>query len=325
MQKQETEKSNLHPRNAHRNRYDFQALIKASPALRPFVGINRYRNESIDFASPAAVKALNKALLKHFYKINFWEIPDDYLCPPIPGRADYLHYVADLLGDVNENLIPTGEKIKGLDVGVGANCIYPLLGNAIYGWSFVGSDIDTIALESAQKIIDGNKQFADLITLRKQPFTSLIFRGIIQPDEKFDFVMCNPPFHASAEEVRQIGLKKVRNLTGLDTHHAVRNFSGVHTELWCDGGENKFISNMISESYDFRKQCFWFTSMVSKSTTLKLLIDKLENTTATDINVINMSTGNKVSRIVAWTFLNKKQQAEWRETRWSTKQVILPL
>ncbi len=312
----EMKKNNLHPRNAHRSRYDFQALIKTFPALRPFVGINQYRDESIDFANPAAVKALNKALLKHFYKINFWEIPDDYLCPPIPGRADYIHYVADLLAEVNYDTIPTGSKIKGLDIGVGANCIYPILGNAIYGWSFVGSDIDKTALEAAQEIVSGNKQLIENVILRNQSFTSLIFKNIIKSNEKFDFVMCNPPFHASAEEVRQVGLKKVRNLTGKDIQHAVRNFSGVHTELWCEGGERQFISNMITESVAYQNQCLWFTSMLSKSENIHALADKIDSVNAYEARIIEMSQGNKISRIIAWTFLDEKQQAEWQNRRW---------
>lgn len=315
MQEQKTEKDNLHPRNAHRSRYDFPSLIKASPGLRQFVGLNKFRNESIDFANPAAVKALNKALLKYFYKINYWEIPDDYLCPPIPGRADYIHYVADLLAECNYATIPTGNKIKGLDIGIGANCIYPILGNAIYGWSFVGSDIDKIALEAAQKIISGNKQLSDTVTLRTQPFSSLVFKGVIQAKEKFDFVMCNPPFHSSAEEVRKVGLKKVRNLTGKDIQHAVRNFSGVHTELWCEGGERKFILNMISESVAYQNQCLWFTSMVSKSESISYLADKIDSVSAYEAKIIEMSQGNKISRIIAWTFLDKKQQEEWQNSR----------
>ncbi len=30
-----------------------------------------------------------------------------------------------------------------------------------------------------------------------------------------------------------------------------------------------------------------------------------------------MGTGNKSTRIVAWTFLSKDDQAKWREERWN--------
>jgi 23S rRNA (adenine1618-N6)-methyltransferase len=36
-----------------------------------------------------------------------------YLCP-IPGRADYIHYIADLLAESNNGIIPKGHGIQGL-------------------------------------------------------------------------------------------------------------------------------------------------------------------------------------------------------------------
>ncbi len=100
----------LHPRNPHRERYNFKQLIETNPALKPFVRPNAFGDESIDFSNPAAVLMLNKSLLKHFYKIDFWEIPDGYLCPPIPGRADYIHNMADLLSENNSGKIPVEKK-----------------------------------------------------------------------------------------------------------------------------------------------------------------------------------------------------------------------
>lgn len=125
------EKTILHPRNKHRSNYDFAALTKSLPALKPYVAINKYGNESIDFSDPAAVKALNKALLSHFYNIANWDIPEGYLCPPIPGRADYIHYLADLLEE--EEPLLKGKNIKVLDIGIGANCVYPIIGHQEYG------------------------------------------------------------------------------------------------------------------------------------------------------------------------------------------------
>jgi len=90
-------KSRLHPRSKHINRYDFKKLIEGFPELESFVKPNKFGDESIDFSDPKAVICLNKALLKHHYGIEHWLIPEGYLCPPIPGRADYIHHIADLL------------------------------------------------------------------------------------------------------------------------------------------------------------------------------------------------------------------------------------
>ena len=130
-------KSKLHPQNPHRKRYNFKKLIESCKELAPFVIKNDFGQESINFFEPEAVKMLNTALLKYFYGIDFWEIPPHYLCPPIPGRADYIHHIADLLSASNNGRIPTGEQVNCIDIGVGANCVYPIIGNKTYGWKFI--------------------------------------------------------------------------------------------------------------------------------------------------------------------------------------------
>ncbi len=310
------EKLSLHPRNKHRARYNFQELIGSFPALAPFVRLNEYSDESIDFANPKAVMQLNKALLKHFYGINYWSIPPGYLCPPIPGRADYIHHVAELLGSSNEGIIPTGKKIRCLDIGVGANCIYPLIANKEYEWAFVGSEVDPVAIKSAAKIIETNNQLKGKVELRLQPNAKDIFRGIIQSDEHFDLTICNPPFHASLAEAQSGTLRKLRNLNNKRITKPTLNFGGKNTELWCEGGEEKFIQKMIAQSKSIASSCFWFSTLVSKSSHLKSVYAAFKNTKAVEVKTIRMSQGNKTSRIVAWTYLTPEQQKNWRAARW---------
>lgn len=314
MAKAAPNKSTLHQRNKHRERYNFDALTADCPELTPFVSQNKYGDQSIDFANPAAVKCLNKALLKHFYQVDFWDIPDGYLCPPIPGRADYIHYVADLLASVNNQTTPTGKKIKVLDVGVGANCVYPIIGHQSYGWSFVGSDIDQTAIRCAANIVAVNPNLKDNIQLRQQPSKYEIFKNIIHKEEKFDLTICNPPFHASAEEALAGSQRKVRNLSGKETAKPVLNFGGQATELWTRGGELGFIEQMINESKTYQSQCFWFTSLVAKSEHLPAIYAMLKRANANQIRTNDMVTGNKVTRIVAWTFLNETQQLSWTKS-----------
>ena len=305
------EKSSLHVRNKHKSRYDFKDLTATLSELAPFVSINKYGDESIDFANPQAVKTLNKALLKHFYKIDFWDIPEGYLCPPIPGRADYLHYAADLLASCNNQNIPNGKKIKVLDIGVGANCVYPIIGHQEYGWTFVGSEIDDIAIRAAKNIISVNADLKNNVEVRHQSSKQDIFKNIIHKEEKFDITICNPPFHASAEEANAGSQRKNRNLGNKNYANPVLNFGGKNTELWTKGGEIVFIGKMIEESKLFKNQCFWFTSLVSKSENLGGIYAMLERAEVAEVRTSEMSTGNKITRIVAWTFLNEKQQEEW--------------
>ena len=162
------EKTRLHLRNKNREAYDLEALKKAVPELEQHIKPNKYGAESVDFAKPEAVKLLNQALLSHYYGIKNWNFPDENLCPPIPGRADYLHYIADLLTQTNFGNLPKGNKITALDIGVGANCIYPIIGVTEYGWNFIGSDIDPKSVETAKKIVEANDSLAGKIEIKLQ-------------------------------------------------------------------------------------------------------------------------------------------------------------
>lgn len=264
-----TNKPTLHPRNRHQGRYDFPALIKAHPDLARFTITNPYGKPSIDFANPEAVRVFNRALLKAQYGIQHWDIPTDYLCPPIPGRADYIHVLADLLGEDNGGEIPRGAQVRALDIGVGANCIYPLLGHSDYRWRFTGSDIDGVALASAKAIVQANK-LDKAISLRQQAQPRHILSGLLQADERFDVTLCNPPFHASREEATRGSQRKWKNLGKQDPKRKlpVLNFGGQNNELWCEGGEIRFVSQLVAESVQYAAQVLWFTSLVSKASNL---------------------------------------------------------
>lgn len=301
------QKTNLHPRNLHRERYDFPALCETSPELKAFVARNQWGDDSIDFADPLAVKALNSALLQHFYQIGHWDIPDGYLCPPIPGRADYLHYLADVLASDNGYQVPRGPNVCILDIGVGANCIYPLIGQHEYGWRFTGTEIDPVALKSAGAVIKANPEAAKNIRLRQQQDPAKILKGAIKAGEHYAATQCNPPFHSSAEEALNGTRRKLTNL-GRDASKPVLNFGGKAGELWCEGGEVAFITKMIEESESYAKQVGWFTSLVSRQENLPAIYEALEDVEALDVRTVEMSQGQKVSRFVAWTFLPENKR-----------------
>jgi len=309
-------KLELHPRNKHRGRYDFGQLIQASPILAQYVKLNEYGDASVDFSDPLAVKALNQALLKQFYAVSVWDIPQQYLCPPVPGRADYLHYIADLLGGCNDGVIPQGESIRVLDIGVGANMIYPLIGSHEYGWHFVGADIDAKSLKNAQHIVGANR-LSELIELRLQTSQQSIFKGIVRQDEMFALTMCNPPFHASLNAAHAGTQRKWRGLgkhmvkRGANHQPAILNFGGQSTELYCEGGEEAFVTAMVNESRQYAAQCLWFTTLVSKAASLPGVYRALKKVNASEVNTIAMAQGQKQSRIVAWTFLNASQRRAW--------------
>ena len=299
-----TNNKNLHPNNKHRKGYNFKELCKVYTGLHDFVFVNKYQTETIDFANPKAIKALNSALLFTHYNVGFWDFPDDNLCPPIPGRVDYIHYLADLL---ETSKIKTNVRI--LDSGTGASCIYPLLGNAVYHWQFVGTDIDKKSIGSAKNILKKN-MLTDVIELKQQVDLTHIFEGILTKESKYSATMCNPPFYKSQEEAMEANARK---LEGLGTSDAIetRNFSGKQQELWYKGGEKAFVHTYLYESSQFKTHCFWYSTLVSKKKNLESIYNSLKKLGATAIKTIPMRQGNKITRIVAWTFLTEDEQKKW--------------
>jgi len=296
-----TIKTNLHQRNKHRHGYNFAELVKAHPALSAFIIINKHnQQQTVDFSNSDAVKALNAALLKQYYQIQFWDFPNGYLCPPIPGRVDYIHYLSDLLSPQEQ---AAKGKISVLDIGTGASCIYPILGASIYNWQFVASDIDPVSIKVAKTNIKANPQLNKKINCRLQVNSNNIFTGIIQPNEYYHLTLCNPPFHKSLSEASAGSDRKWKNLNKqVKGKPSSLNFGGQKAELWCPGGELAFIGQMIKESKDYAKQVGWFSCLVSKKDHLCALKLSLKKANASDVKVVNMAQGNKISRFIAWRF-----------------------
>jgi len=285
-------KPGLHPRNKHKNGYNFDVLTKHNKNLASFVTKNNHGTLTIDFSDPKSVKELNSTLLEVHYGVKKWIFPDENLCPPIPGRVDYMHYISDLLSDSN-----CTENITILDIGTGATCIYPLLGVKEYDWNFIATDIELDSLDTAQDIISDNNLEAKIL-LRQQFTEANILKGIIEKGDSFSAVVCNPPFYKSEQEAKGANARKSRNLG----NNAVRNFSGNNNELWYPGGEKAFLHNYLYQSSLYKDISVWFTSLVSKKETIKSLQKSGEKLKVKTMKIIPMHQGNKVTRIVAWQF-----------------------
>ncbi len=325
----------FHPRNRHQGHYDLPALAEAEPSLRAHLVRSGDHALTLDFSEPQAVKTLNCALLRHHYGIHDWDLPAGYLCPPIPGRADYLHHAADLLAadllaaeDSGE--LPCGGGVQVLDIGTGANLVYPLIGQHEYGWSFVGTDIDEPALQNAERILRANPQAAAHISLQWQSQPDQILRGIIRPDDNFALTICNPPFHASLAEASAGSERKWRGLAAsaerndsplraarqsasraTDRHRsAPLNFGGHAAELACPGGELAFIETLIAESALFTSQVLWFSTLVSKSANLPAIYRALDRVGIDSRKTVTMAQGQKQSRFVAWSFLPRSARRD---------------
>jgi 23S rRNA (adenine1618-N6)-methyltransferase len=317
-------KEGLHPRNRFRDGYDFEALVDCSPALARFVRPNAHGTASIDYADPEAVKALNQALLGHAYQLHHWDIQAGALCPPIPGRSEHLHHLADLLGSCKDDALPPrGPDTAVLDIGTGASCIYPLIGAREYGWRFVGTEVDSAACAWATGLVAAHPEVSGLIEIRQQPSALQCFEGVISAGDSFALSLCNPPFYASAAEAAEGNRRKRRNLSGKrgkrrtggkrgredpggrgdgEREPADRNFGGQAGELWCPGGELGFVQRMITQSAERPALCGWFTTLVSRGAHLPRLTRALQAVEAAEVRILEMAHGQKQSRILAWTF-----------------------
>ncbi|RCG81724.1 ribosomal RNA large subunit methyltransferase F [Enterobacter hormaechei] len=281
-----------------------KALCLSCPELQDFIVQTPAGEPSVNFADPLAVKTLNKALLAHFYGVTHWDIPDGFLCPPVPGRADYVHHLADLLADDNGGVVPKQATV--LDIGTGANLIYPLIGAHEYQWRFTGSEIGAEAFASAQAIINANPGLSRAVRLRRQKDAAAIFNGIIHKNEQYDATLCNPPFHDSAASARAGSERKRRNLG--QAEDGALNFGGQQQELWCEGGEVAFILRMIAESKGFGRQVKWFTTLVSRGDNLPPLYRALTDVGAVKVVKKEMAQGQKQSRFIAWSFMDDNKR-----------------
>lgn len=296
----------IHPRNKYsENPPDFNLLASLYPSFQPFVFYTRDGKPRIDWTDFNATRELTKVLLQHDHAVKWW-IPDGQLCPTVPNRSNYIHWIQDLLSsDIIAKINTSGNnRVRGFDIGTGANCIYPLLGASLLGWSFVGSDVTDVALEWAERNVNSNPHISELIEIRKavdahqtvDVTTDLtkdqsghpVLLGTVGDDEHFDFCMCNPPFFESMEEA------------GLNPRTAC---GGTSEEMVCPGGERAFIMRIIDDSVVLKQAFRWYTSMVGRKANLKVLVSKLWEVGASVVKTTEFVQGETCRWGLAWSFL----------------------
>ncbi len=292
--------TSMHPQNPYNERYNFKILAKHYSTLQEYIVLNPSGEETIDFSSSRAVYELNKAMLLADFKLADYYLPTGYLIPPIPGRLDYLLHVRDFL--LEKFNIAVDSKLRGLDIGTGANGVYCILGAQHFNWTMVGAESDAKATKIAIANMKHTKGLQDKVEIRHQENKSFLFKNIMQSNEQFDFTVCNPPFHSSREEALKGSLRKLKNLAGATHKNDVSlNFEGQANELWCNGGEALFIKRLIKESILFKDQVKVFTSLVAKADNL-LKIEKQLKKAKANYQIITLEQGNKKSRFVLWWF-----------------------
>eukprot|EP00644_Phytophthora_capsici_P013979 jgi/Phyca11/4657/fgenesh1_pm.PHYCAscaffold_3_\ len=265
----------------HRNRYkdnppDFYALGMQYPTFKQYLrNVDDIKHRaSLAWDDPFAVRELTKTLLLHDFGLH-WDIPINRLCPPLPNRLNYLHWIEDLITQANWSNVAAGEKrnedtVSGIDVGTGANCIYALLGATMN---------KNVARNHLGELISVKRTHTDKLLLEPLQDEPL--------DSKFHFVMCNPPFFDSMSEA--------------DTNPDSSCMGSVN-EMVYPGGEVAFIGNMILESEKLQDRVLWFTSMLGKKSSLRKLLALLRGAKVQSTRTTEFFQGRTKRWGIAWTF-----------------------
>ncbi|CAO3651414.1 unnamed protein product [Cunninghamella blakesleeana] len=245
--------------------------------------------------NPEAVRELTCCLLKRDFKLTI-DIPLNRLCPPIPNRLNYILWIEDILNETSNN---NNQTVYGIDIGIGASCIYPLLGcQQNQNWKFLGTEIDKESFKYAKENVINN-QLQDRIFLYLNDDPSRIFL-LDKLDEsiQYSFCMCNPPFFESDEELKNGLENKELEPSAICT--------GTPSEMITDGGEFGFIQRMILESLKYKKKILWYTTMIGLKKTIRPIIQVLKQYEINNYVVTEFCQGRTKRWGLAWSFTSDR-------------------
>lgn len=262
----------------------------------------------------------------------------------MPNRSNYIHWIEDLLSsEIIPKINNNADNIRGFDIGTGANCIYPLLGASLLGWSFVGTDMMDVALEWAERNIKTNPQISELIEIRK---VNTYMDAVLGEDSSKEDLQCygsktNPsnsigsesapvPSSRRDDAVEENSYSGPPILFGVVRDGETFDFcmcnppffesmeeaglnpktscGGTPQEMVCPGGEKAFITRIIEDSVRLKQSFRWYTSMVGRKSNLKSLIAKLREVGVTIVKTTEFVQGQTCRWGIAWSFVPPARQ-----------------
>ena len=274
---------------------DFSLLIKKFPELTKYTLLKNEDGEySFNWSDNKLSLLITKCILDFYFKIKYYSIPNNFLIPPVPSRLNYINLIKTLL--ISFNILTSKEEneIIGIDIGTGANLIYPLLGYSLYKWKFICSEINNEAFENSIKIIKENK-LEEYIKLIKQKYKNYIFVGIINREKKYTFSICNPPYYDYEDEIK----KEDKN----------KNCEYNFDEIYYKNGEVGFFNKYFQESLCYSKNIFLFTYLIGKKSNAEKIYDQIsEDKNIKYCDMKKIKTGNNIRYIIFWTFFNNYKE-----------------
>ncbi|XP_030759500.1 U6 small nuclear RNA (adenine-(43)-N(6))-methyltransferase [Sitophilus oryzae] len=281
----------MHPRNIYKSPPDFKALAVEFSEFKNHVKLDIAGKTVFDFKDPEALRALSRALLKKDFDLDV-EIPKTKLIPTIPLRLNYILWIEDLLEFVERE-----NDIKGIDIGTGASCVYPLMAAKKNKWFLLATETDKDSIACARSNVDKNNLSSFIKVLETTGDTLLT--DIIKEDEEYDFCMCNPPFFSSTQELHPFFKSRTRNRP-----HPKNAFVASVNEVVAKGGEVEFIQKLIAESKVLGDRVKLYTTMVGQKSDLPALKKSLRDINIHSFKEAEFCQGNTTRWGLAWTFLD---------------------
>lgn len=280
----------MHPRNLYKDKApNFRALAEKYPEFANCVFKDLKGKCHLDYKSPTSLRQLAIALLKEDFDLEV-EMPLNRLIPTIPLRLNYILWIEDILKELSD------VKGKGIDIGTGATCVYPLLGCKKNGWEFLASEVDETNFTIAEKNIQRNKM-QEKIKVKKVSGKTALLELLEGNAGQFDFCMCNPPFFADHMEAQAITSSRSDDRA----EPSSINTASVGESI-TEGGEAEFIKKIIVESVDFQGKIKIFTSMIGKKTNIPLVKKELRDHKIPNYQTTEFCQGKTMRWGIAWTF-----------------------
>ncbi|NXN98631.1 MET16 methyltransferase, partial [Rhinopomastus cyanomelas] len=288
----------MHARNRYKDKPpDFAFLAGKYPAFRQHVHTTLTGRVSLNFKDPEAVRALTCTLLKEDFGLTI-DIPVERLIPTVPLRLNYIHWVEDLIGhqEAEKQVLR-----RGIDIGTGASCIYPLLGATLNGWYFLATEVDDMCFNYAKKNVEQNN-LSELIKVVKVPQKTLLMDALKEESEiVYDFCMCNPPFFANQLEAKGVNSRNPRRPPPSSV-----NTGGI-TEIMAEGGELEFVKRIIHDSLQLKKRLRWYSCMLGKKCSLAPLKEELRIQGVPKVTHTEFCQGRTMRWALAWSFYDDVQ------------------
>ena len=271
---------------------DFLTLIKEFPELKKYILKQNEDNEAefqFDWSNNELSLLMDKSILNYYFNIKYYDIPKGFLIPPIPSRINYINLINSIITKLIKDI--DIKNIIGIDIGTGANIIYPILGYSIYKWKFICTEINKEAYNNAKLILQKNN-LENNINIIKQNNKDNIFISILNRENKYIFSMCNPPYYNYENEIKLEDKKR-------DNEY---NFD----EIYYKNGEYGFFQRYFEESICYKNNVFLYTILIGKKINAENIYDKLSsyNDIIKIYNMQKILTGNNVRYIIYWSFFN---------------------